>query len=114
MSQISTPTKPSLPNLVASVQSTSLNTSTTIQSPLQKILLPPVPPGQAQQIVLQPQQAQNILQQASLQQNKVEQQPQTSLQPPMLIQNVLQQPQTMVQTPQTSLQPPMLIQNVLQ
>ena len=106
VSQISTPTKPSLPNLVASstVQSTSLNTSTTIQSPLQKILLPPVPPGQAQQIVLQPQQAQNILQQASLQQNKVEQQPQTSLQPPMLIQNVLQQPQTMVQTPQSLIQ----------
>merc|ERR1719507_1096235 len=66
VSQLSTPTKPSLPSMATSsvVQANSLQTCTTTQSPLQKILLPPIPPGQSQQIVLQPQQAQNILQQA--------------------------------------------------
>jgi len=95
------------------VQANSLQTCTTTQSPLQKILLPPVPPGQSQQIVLQPQQAQNILQQAqaSLQQNKaISEQPQTSLQPPMLLQSVLQQPQTIVQQPQTLIQQPPIMQ----
>ena len=113
---LSTPTKPSLPSSMATssmVQANSLQTCTTTQSPLQKILLPPVPPGQSQQIVLQPQQAQNILQQAqaSLQQNKaISEQPQTSLQPPMLLQSVLQQPQTIVQQPQTLIQQPPIMQ----
>ena len=118
--QLSTPTKPSLPTSMATssvVQANSLQTCTTTQSPLQKILLPPVPPGQSQQIVLQPQQAQNILQQASLQQNKaISEQPQTSLQPPMVLQNVLQQPQTIVQQPQTLIQqqPPIMQTKILQ
>jgi len=116
VSQLSTPTKPSLPSSMATssvVQANSLQTCTTTQSPLQKILLPPIPPGQSQQIVLQPQQAQNILQQAqaTLQQNKtISEQPQTSLQPPTLIQNVLQQPQTIVQQPQTLIQQPPIMQ----
>merc|ERR1719266_311180 len=93
------------------VQANSMQTCTTTQSPLQKILLPPVQPGQSQQIVLQPQQAQNILQQASLQQNKaISEQPPTSLQPSMVLQNVLQQPQTIVQQPQTLIQQPPIMQ----
>ena len=113
-SEISTPIKPSLPSMMATssvVQANSMQTCTTTQSPLQKILLPPVQPGQSQQIVLQPQQAQNILQQASLQQNKaISEQPPTSLQPSMVLQNVLQQPQTIVQQPQTLIQQPPIMQ----